>query len=75
MKVLMFNGVGQFEIDGNEFAIPYDEIYGWECMQKVDYETFMEELRKRKHIWYNSWDEKCKEEYDRFYKYAKEMKK
>lgn len=74
-KVLSFNGVGQFEIKDGEYLIPYDEIYGWECMQAVDYKTFMAELENRKHIWYNSWDNKCKTDYDNFYNYAKELAK
>lgn len=71
--ILSFNGVGQFEIKGNEFLIPYDEEYGYECMQQVDYERFMDELTKRKHIWYNSWDKQCKSDYDNFYEYAKRL--
>lgn len=67
---LFFNGVGQFQIENGKYYIPYDEIYGWECLQETDYNTFMAELNKRKHIWYNSWNKQCRIDYDNFYDYA-----
>lgn len=73
-KTLFFNGVGQFEIKDGEFLIPFDEIEGWECMKQTDYDSFMAELEKRKHIWFNSWNKQCQKDYEEFYNYAKTYK-
>lgn len=68
-KLLMENGVSVLMIRDNKYYILSDD---GECMQKVDFKRFKEEVERFRNLYEFTWSKDFKREYEDILEYIKE---